>query len=262
MPTPARRLRAFRLPGVLLGSHRPGPAVRPDQYWPDMHSVLGSGSRTSFRNPGHNPAGGQIQAITHDRIQAPHRRIWSLPTNRASWPPQMPCFETLPVTFVHPHHSAPRHGAARGPTSQRAAARRRAQPHATATRTPRVQCAIHAAAAHHDRAARNTAQHVLHGPGATRCDSLKIQTRRLSVEQPTRREDTRTPCRGAQTRLRQHTLTPATTRWSARATCTRERVPPDRRGGWRPITDKDIARTRGCADSAETRQFAQTTHPG
>ena len=111
---------------------------------------------------------GQIQAITHDRIQAPHRRIWSLPTNRASWPPQMPCFETLPVTFVHPHHSAPRHGAARGPTSQRAAARRRAQPHATATRTPRVQCAIHAAAAHHDRAARNTAQHVLHGPGATR----------------------------------------------------------------------------------------------
>jgi hypothetical protein len=59
-----RRLRASRLPGVLVGSHRPGPAVRPDHYWPAMHSVLEFSNILHTNPAGNNPAG-QVQSITH-----------------------------------------------------------------------------------------------------------------------------------------------------------------------------------------------------
>ena len=98
--------------------------------------------------------------------------------------------------------------------------------------------------------------------GATRGDSLKIQTRRSSCRAAhSSRRHTHTISR------RTHSLAAAHAHAShhsiERDGNRRPRgVASNRRGGWRPITDTDIARTRGCADSAETRHFAQSAHPG
>ena len=98
--------------------------------------------------------------------------------------------------------------------------------------------------------------------GATRGDSLKIQTRRSSCRAAhSSRRHTHTISR------RTHSLAAAHAHAShhsiERDGKRRPRgVASNRRGGWRPITDTDIARTRGCADSAETRHFAQSAHPG
>jgi hypothetical protein len=112
-----------------------------------------------------------------------------------------------------------------------------------------------------DTAARCCTRFTARG-GATRGDSLKIQTRRSSCRAAhSSRRHTHTISRRTQSLAAAHAH--ASHHSIERDGNRRPRgVASNRRGGWRPITDTDIARTRGCADSAETRHFAQSAHPG